>query len=98
MLELGLCRDRAYAAVDGRDGLTKSATERRTMAEDNSKRMSITLATATIGLSVTYPDGSLVQLTMPKPSGLDDQTSAQTKATVSRLARRLLIVLAEDLA
>lgn len=39
------------------------------MAEDNSKRMSITLATTAIGLSVSYPDGSPVQITMPKPFG-----------------------------
>ena len=46
----------------------------------------------------THPDGSVVQLTMPKPADLDGQSGAKAAAMVARLARRLLVVATEDLA
>jgi hypothetical protein len=45
------------------------------MAQDNSKRMAVTVEATTVGLIIAYPD-----------------------AMVARLARRLLLVAAEDLA
>jgi hypothetical protein len=68
------------------------------MAQDNSKRMAVTVEATTVGLIIAYPDGSLVQLTMPRPVDLDEHSSPKAEAMVARLARRLLLVAAEDLA
>lgn len=62
------------------------------------KNLVITIEAATIGASVTYPDGSLVQLTMPKPPDLNEHAAAQAEAIIVRLVRRLLVVAAKDLA
>jgi hypothetical protein len=67
------------------------------MADDKLERVTITVADATVGLTLDYPDGSRVRLTMPKPAGLEGQTSEQVDPLVRRLARRLLGVAAEDL-
>jgi len=68
------------------------------MVQDNWKHIAITVEATTVGLSVTYPDGSLVQLTMPRPADLDEHSSAKAEAMIARLARRLLVVAAEDMA
>ncbi len=67
------------------------------MADDKLKRVGIAVAEATVSLTLDYPDGSRVQLTMPKPAGIEVQTGEQADLLVRRLARRLLGVAAEDL-
>ena len=67
------------------------------MADDKLERVVVTVAEATVSLTLDYPDGSRVELTMPKPAALEGQTSEQADLLVRRLARRLLGVAAEDL-
>ena len=67
------------------------------MAEDKVKGLTVTMAPSTIGLTLAYPDGSEVQLTMPKPSGVEAQASEQVELLARRMARRLLGVALEDL-
>ena len=57
----------------------------------------IKIGEAEVSLSVTYPDGSRVQLAMPKPIALNGLGADQAHDLVIRLARRLLGVAAEDL-
>jgi hypothetical protein len=59
--------------------------------------LTIVVGAASIGLSLIYPDGSRVQLTMPRPIGVDTQTSEQVELVVRRMSRRLLGVAIEDL-
>ena len=67
------------------------------MADDKLERVAIAVAEATVSLTLDYPDGSRVQLTMPKPAGLKGQSGEQADQLVRRLARRLLGAAAEDL-
>jgi hypothetical protein len=67
------------------------------MADEKLERVAIAVAEATVSLTLDYPDGSRVELTMPKPATLEGQTSEQADPLVRRLARRLLGVAAEDL-
>ena len=67
------------------------------MADDKLERVVVTVAEATVSLTLDYPDGSRVELTMQKPAALEGQTSEQVDPLVRRLARRLLGVAAEDL-
>ena len=64
---------------------------------DEREGMTITFVADIACLSLVYPDASRVQLTMPRPAGVDAQTSAQAELLVRRMARRLLMVAAEDL-
>jgi hypothetical protein len=57
----------------------------------------ITIAQTTVALSLSYPDGSQVVLTMPKPSGIESHSSDHVEALVRRMAGRLLTVASEDL-
>jgi hypothetical protein len=67
------------------------------MTDGKSERLTVTVAETTIILSLAYPDGSHVQLTMPKPVGVEDQTSEQAEQLARRMAGRLLGVAVEDL-
>ena len=67
------------------------------MTDDKIDGLTITVAGAAIGLTLAYPDGSRVQLTMPKPVGVDVQTVEQVELLARRMARRLLGVAMEDL-
>jgi len=67
------------------------------MTDENLDGLTITVADHAVGLSRAYPDGSRVQLTMPKPAGIDEQAREQTDALVRRMAIRLLAVALEDL-
>ena len=67
------------------------------MNVEDLERLTITVAEHAVGLRYAYPDGSRVELTMPKPSGIDGQTREQAEALVRRLAGRLLTVALEDL-
>jgi hypothetical protein len=67
------------------------------MTDDAIEGLTITVAEGTLGLSLVYPDGSRVQLTMPKPSGIDGQSREQAEAVVRRMGSRLLAVAREDL-
>ena len=67
------------------------------MTDGKSERLTVTVAATTIILSLAYPDGSQVQLTMPKPAGLEDQTSEQAEQLARRMAGRLLGVAIDDL-
>ena len=67
------------------------------MAEDKIQGLTVTLAPTTISLVLAYADGSQVQLVMPKPAGLDAQTSEQMESVARRMGRRLLGVAMEDL-
>jgi hypothetical protein len=50
------------------------------MTGENLEGLTITMADHAVGLSRTYPDGSRVELTMPKPAGIDEQTREQADA------------------
>lgn len=65
--------------------------------DDEREGITITLGATTVCLSLVYPDQSRVQLTMPRPPGMDAQTGEQAELLVRRMARRLLMVAAEDL-
>jgi hypothetical protein len=67
------------------------------MTDEHSDGVTIIVAASTIGLTITYPDGSRIQLAMPKPAGLEIQTSEQVETLARRMARRLLGVAMEDL-
>ena len=67
------------------------------MTDDRYEGVAIAVAETTASLNLVYPDGSHVQLTMPKPTGLEGQSSEQVEQLVRRMARRLLMVAAEDL-
>jgi hypothetical protein len=68
-----------------------------TMAEDKVQGLTVTVAPTAICLILAYADGSQVQLTMPKPAGLEAQTAEQIETVARRMARRVLGVAMEDL-
>ena len=68
------------------------------MSEDTTDRLVVIVAATTISATKAYPDGSRIQLTMPKPPGVDGQTADQIEQLARRLARRLLGVVLEDIA
>ena len=67
------------------------------MTDETHDGLTITVAERSVSLTLAYPDGSRVQLTMPKPAGIDGQTTEQVEALVRRMASRLLGVALEDL-
>ncbi len=67
------------------------------MAEDRIQGLTVTVAPTTICLVLAYADGSQVQLVMPKPAGIEAQTSEQMESIARRMGRRLLGVAMEDL-
>lgn len=68
------------------------------MADDKNEGVTVTVTADAISLTLTYPDGSQVQLTMPKPAGVEGQTREQVELQARRMGRRLLDVALEDLA
>ncbi len=67
------------------------------MMDEKLEGLTITVAQSTVGLNLAYPDGSLIQLTMPKPAGIGGLTSEQAASLVRRMGSRLLGVALEDL-
>lgn len=67
------------------------------MADDKFEGATVTVSADAISLTLAYPDGSQVQLTMPKPAGVEGQTREQLQIQARRMARRLLEVALEDL-
>lgn len=67
------------------------------MTDENLEGLKISVSDHAVSLRRVYPDGSVVQLTMPKPTGIDGQTREQAEALVQRMASRLLAVALEDL-
>lgn len=67
------------------------------MPEHEIDGLTIVVEAAAISLDLVYPDGSRVQLTMPKPTGVEVQTDEQIELLARRLGCRLLGVAAEDL-
>lgn len=91
-----LTKRRLTIAVEGiRSHVGRRGAE--IMTDESLEGLAITFAEATASLNLAYPDGSVVRLTMPKPAGLEGQTREQSELLVRRLARRLLLVAAEDL-
>lgn len=58
--------------------------------------LAITIAATAIELSRTYPDGSRVQITLPKPKGFEAQAQDQIELAARQMARRLLAIASED--
>jgi hypothetical protein len=66
------------------------------MAEDKIQGLTVTVAPTTICLVLAYADESQVRLVMPKPAGLETQTSEQMESLARRMGSRLLSVSMED--
>jgi len=67
------------------------------MTDDTPNGLTVTVSETVIDLTLVYPDGSQLQLTMPKPQGIEAQTREQIETLAQRMARRLLGVALEDL-
>ena len=67
------------------------------MTDDTPHGPTVKIARTTIRLTLAYPDGSQLQLTMPKSPGIEAQSDEQIETLVRRMARRLLGVALEDL-
>ena len=67
------------------------------MTDDIPNGLTVTVSGTVIDLTLAYPDGSQLQLIMPKPSGIEAQSDEQIETLVRRMARRLLGVALEDL-
>ena len=67
------------------------------MTDDIPNGLTVTVSGTVIDLTLVYPDGSQLQLTMPKPQGIEAQTREQIETLAQRMARRLLGVALEDL-
>ena len=67
------------------------------MTDDTPNGLTVTVSGTVIDLTLVYPDGSQLQLTMPKPPAIEAQTREQIEILARRMARRLLGVALEDL-
>lgn len=65
--------------------------------DDHHEGQTITIADDAVAMRLAYPDGSRVELSMPKPAGLDGLTRDQAESLVRRMVARLLGVALEDL-
>jgi hypothetical protein len=72
--------------------MAKSATP-----TDPSAGPIITVGRSELTVLVTYADGSAVQMTMPRPEGLEPMSQEQIEQLARRMARRLLAAANEDL-
>jgi len=67
------------------------------MTDDTPNGLTVTVSGTVIDLTLVYPEGRQLQLTMPKPAGMEAQTREQIEILARRMARRLLGVALEDL-
>jgi hypothetical protein len=65
--------------------------------DDNQQGRAITIADSAVSMCLAYPDGSRIELSMPKPAGIDGLTRDQAETMVRRMVARLLGVALEDL-
>lgn len=67
------------------------------MMDDNHLGQSVRIGDEAIHVSLTYADGSRIQMSMPKPPGLDALAPDQAELMARRMGGRLLAAAQEDL-